>query len=155
MKSGLNWVVIREANRWRQTFKFVTAQTQIPPQILVSLLFSRHQIARQTCTQAWTAIDHKWRSYGGFPGGNHWVDPTNIHCMDTFKIMYRNLAGETFKLRIFLSGDLEFLYQMYGLSGASGMVTTHKNQYTTYSTMVTLFQDVTAVYAAWSPVTSW
>ncbi len=32
----------------------------------------------------------------------------------------RNSAGEEFKIKVFLSGDYEFLFTMYGLSGASG-----------------------------------
>ena len=32
----------------------------------------------------------------------------------------RNSAGKTFNTKVFLSGDYAFLYQMYGLSGASG-----------------------------------
>lgn len=34
---------------------------------------------------------------------------------------FRNSSGEDISIRVFLSGDYEFLCHMYGLSGASGM----------------------------------
>lgn len=35
-------------------------------------------------------------------------------------IMFRNSLGQEFSIKVFLSGDYEFLCHMYGLSGASG-----------------------------------
>lgn len=57
----------------------------------------------------------------------------------------RNSAGENFTFRVLLSGDYEFLCYMYGLSGASGTMTT-------YPVIIHLnakyFQDVIGVCGA-------
>ena len=38
------------------------------------------------------------------------------------KFFHRNSAGEEFTFKLFLSGDYEFLCNIYGLSGASGNI---------------------------------